>query len=61
MQSVLVEIFAKGMKRRTMEDSDQNKPGNPLLVYFILDYIKHEWVMPDTDPCKKREILMSAA
>ena len=61
VQSALVEIFSKGMNRRMTEDSDWNKSVNSLVVNYILNYIKHEWVMPDTESCKKREPLMAAA
>ena len=53
IQLVLMEIFSKGMKRRMPEDSDLNKPVNVLVVNYILNNIEHEWVMPDTDPCRK--------
>ena len=61
MQSTLMKIFDKGTKRRTPYDSDWNKPMNLLLVNYILNHIKHEWVVPDTEPCRKRELFMTAA
>ena len=60
MQSELMGIFDKGTKRRMTEDSDRNKPVNSLVVNYILNHIKHEWVMPDTNPCRNRELLMTA-
>ena len=47
------------MKRRIPEDSDWNKPMNSLVVNYILNNIEHEWEMTDTDPCRKRELLMT--
>ena len=32
MQLTLMEIFSKVTKRRILEDSDKNKPVNPLVV-----------------------------
>ena len=49
------------MKRRIPGDSDRNKPVNSLVVNYILNHIKHEWVVPDTEPCRKRELFMNAA
>ena len=60
-QSELMEIFVKGMKRRIPEDSYQNKPVNSLVVNYILNHIEHDWVMSNTETCRKREPLMTAA
>ena len=38
MQSVLMEIFSKGIKRRMTEDSDRSKTVNSLLVNYILNH-----------------------
>ena len=54
-----MERFANIMKRRIPEDSNRNKPVNYLVVNYISNHIEHEWVMPDTDPCSKRELLMT--
>ena len=54
MQLSLMKIFSKGMNRRISDDSDRNKPVDSLVVNYILNNIKHKWVMPDTDPCRKR-------
>ena len=32
-----------------------------LVVNYILNHIEHEWVIPDTEPGRKRELLMTAA
>ena len=61
IHSDLMEIFYKGTKRRILVESDWNKPVNALVVNYILNHIEHEWVMPDTEPCGNREILMTAA
>ena len=61
MQSALVEKFVKGMNRRIPEDSDCNKPMNYLVVNYILNHIEHDWLMPNTDPGRNRELLMTAA
>ena len=61
MQLVLMEIFVKVKKRMMTEYSDQNKAVNSLVVNYILNYIEYEWGMPDTEPCRKREILMTLA
>ena len=53
IQSALTEMFVKGMKRRILEDSDQNKPVNYLVVNYILNNIEHECVIPDTEPCRR--------
>ena len=60
MQLALMESSDKGTKRRMLEDSYRNKPVNYLLVNYILNHIEHEWVMPNTEPCRNREILMTA-
>ena len=49
-----MEDFVRGMKRSIPEDSDRNKPVNYLVVNYIFNHIKHEWVIPDTDPGIKR-------
>ena len=54
MQSTSMEIFVKGTKSRTSEDSDRNKPVNSLVADYILNHIEHEWVMPNTKPGGKR-------
>ena len=56
-----MDTFSKGAKRSMPEDSDRNKPVNSLVVNYILNHIKHEWVIPDTEPCSKREILINVA
>ena len=61
IQSVFMEIFAKETKRRMLEDSDWNKPVNSLVVNYILNHIRHKWVMLDTEPFRKRELLTTAA
>ena len=61
IQSALVEKFVKGMKRMMPEDSDCNKPVNYLVVNYILNHIEHDWLMPNTDPGRNRELLMTAA
>ena len=60
IQSALMEIFIKGMKRKISEDSDHIKPVNSLVVNYILNHIEYEWVIPDTDPCRKRKLFMTA-
>ena len=47
------------MKRRMTEDSDRNKPVSYLVVNYVLNNIKHKWVIPNTEPCRKRELLMN--
>ena len=42
--SLLVERFAKGMKKSMPEDLERNKPLNSLVVNYILSGTKHEWV-----------------
>ena len=54
MQLAFMKRYAKGMKRKMLEDSYRNKPLNSLIVSYILNHIKHEWVMFDTEPCRKR-------
>ena len=39
---------------RMPEYSDRNKPVNSLVVNYILNNIKHEWVMHDTDKFMKK-------
>ena len=39
---------------RITEESDRNKPVNSFLVNYILNHIEHEWVIPDTEPGRKR-------
>ena len=56
MQLELMEIFANDMKSRMIEDSDSNKPVNSLVVNYILNHIEHERVIPDTEPCRRREL-----
>ena len=34
---------------------------NSLVVNYSLNHIKHEWVVPNTDPYRKRELLMTIA
>ena len=54
MQSALMVIFVKGMKRRIPKDPDWNKPVNLLVVDYILNHIEHEWVIPGTETVRKR-------
>ena len=49
MQSSLMERVSKGMKKRMPYDSEENKPLNSLVVDYILNCIKHEWVGSETD------------
>ena len=37
MQSLLIERFVKGEKKRMPEDSDRNKPLNSLGINYILN------------------------
>ena len=60
LQSALMEIFSKCMKRSMPEDLDRNRPVNSWVVNYILNHIEHEWVMPNTDPYRKRELLITA-
>ena len=54
MKSALIEIFSKVTRRRMSKDPHQNKPINSLVVNYMLSHIKHEWLMPDTEPCRKK-------
>ena len=56
IQPELMEIFDKVMTRKMPEDSDWNKPVNSLVVNYILNHIEHERVIPDTKPCRRREL-----
>ena len=56
MQLELMEIFPNDMNSRMIEDSDCNKPVNSLVVNYILNHIEHERVIPDTKPCRRREL-----
>ena len=50
MHLALMEILVKVNKTRVPDDLDQKTPMNYLVVNYILNHIKHEWVMPETDP-----------
>ena len=52
MQSALIKIFAKAMKGRVT--THRNKPLIYLVGNHILNHIEYEWVMPETDTCRKR-------
>ena len=34
---------------------------NYLAINYFLNHIEHDWVMPHTETCRKRELLMNAA
>ena len=61
MQSSLMERFTKGMKKIIPEDSDQNKTLNYLVINYILNDTKNEWVVSDTDQERKRDMLMNSS
>ena len=61
MKFSLMASFAKGMKKRMPEDSDQNKPLNSLVINYILNDIDHKCVELDTDRERKRDLLMDAS
>ena len=61
MQSLLIERFVKGEKKRMPEDSDRNKPLNSFVINNILNDIEHKWLGLDNDQESKRELLMTAS
>ena len=61
MQSLLMERFAKVIKKRILEDLDQNKPLNYLVIKYIWNDIEHKWVQSDTDQERKIELLMPSS
>ena len=61
MKFSLMESFDKGVKKRMLEYSDQNKPLNSLVINYILDDIDHRCVGSDTDQERKRDLLMDAS
>ena len=54
-------MFYKRTKKRLMEESDRNKSVNSWVVDYIFNHIENKWVMPNTEPCRKRELSMKAA
>ena len=61
MQLAFTGKYFKGIKRRIPEYSDLNKTVNSVVVNYILNNVEHEWVMPNTEPSRNRELLMTAA
>ena len=61
MNFSLMQRFAKGTKKRMLEDSDRKKLLKYLVINYILNDIEHKWFGSETDQESKREMLMTVS
>ena len=61
MNFSLMQRFAKGTKKRMLEDSDRKKLLKSLVINYILNDIEHKWFGSETDQESKRKMLMTVS
>ena len=61
MNFSLMQRFAKGTKKRMLEDSDRKKLLKSLVINYILNDIDQKWVVSETDQYRKRYMLMNVS